>query len=678
MMSARTISVAALITVAVAGAFAQDARPAPQFRFERPIVTAAGPQRLRIDAPILAQARRELTDLRIFDNVGREVPYLLIPPAPPSLAWAPGRVAPIAANQKVSGFEADFGNLQTIDRIRLTGIPAPFMKRANVEGSGDRARWTLLRDQITVFDLPDYQLQQLEIPFTSGSYRYVRVTWDDRNSARVSRPAVVSARTAVHEGVAAAPSTAPVEFERRPSEPGKSRYHLRLPGPHLPLVALDLTVGGGYVLRRAVVTESRLSNGRMAPVITGATILRRIVQDGLSATALRIQIARPDEPELDLTIDDGDNPALDLKGVTAVFDELPWIYFESEGGELLARYGDAKLGPPRYDLEAARESVRIEKVADATWGAPRPREPVVEGAASGTTSMPTGGAPIDAKLFRYLRAIPAGEAGLIALPLDAAVLSHSSGPRADFADVRVIDAGERQVPYVLERRDEPLELPIVLEQREAPPTGAQQSGAISYYRVRLPYPNLPSAQLVLTTSARVFERIAALSVERPADARHRDPWLSQIATGRWAHDEQSRPAPALTLSLSPVDATDFLLVVSEGDNSRLPITTARLLLPSYRIRLFRDDRALLRMAYGRSDLEMPSYDLAILAAQVLGVSAREVKPAAEEAGPAAHTDLIASALISPRVFWSVLVVAVIALVVLLMRLLKQEPPSAAA
>jgi len=87
---------------------------------------------------------------------------------------------------------------------------------------------------------------------------------------------------------------------------------------------------------------------------------------------------------------------------------------------------------------------------------------------------------------------------------------------------------------------------------------------------------------------------------------------------------------------------------------------------------------LLRMAYGRSDLGLPSYDLAILAPQVLGVSAREVKPAAEEAGPAAHTDLIASALISPRVFWSVLVVAVIALVVLLMRLLKQEPPSAAA
>jgi hypothetical protein len=143
-MTARTLSAAAIVAATVvAGVSAQDARPTPQFRFERPIVAAAGPQRLHIDVPILAQARRELTDLRISDAAGREVPYLLIPPAPPSLAWAPGRLAPIAANQKISGFEVDFGNLQAIDRIRLTGIPAPFMKRANVEGSGDRARWTL-------------------------------------------------------------------------------------------------------------------------------------------------------------------------------------------------------------------------------------------------------------------------------------------------------------------------------------------------------------------------------------------------------------------------------------------------------------------------------------------------------------------------------------------------------
>ena len=50
-------------------------------------------------------------------------------------------------------------------------------------------------------------------------------------------------------------SIAPVAFEARPSEPGKSRYRIRLPGAHLPIVALELNIGGGHVLRRATVNR---------------------------------------------------------------------------------------------------------------------------------------------------------------------------------------------------------------------------------------------------------------------------------------------------------------------------------------------------------------------------------------------------------------------------------------
>ena len=50
-----------------------------------------------------------------------------------------------------------------------------------------------------------------------------------------------------------------------------------------------------------------------------------------------------------------------------------------------------------------------------------------------------------------------------------------------------------------------------------------------------------------------------------------------------------RDAPALTLPLiSPVsDATQLTLVIDEGDNSALPISTVQLLLPSYRLRFVR-------------------------------------------------------------------------------------------
>ena len=82
-----------------------------------------------------------------------------------------------------------------------------------------------------------------------------------------------------------------------------------------------------------------------------------MIQGDVSADAMTVRITPPDEPDLDLVFDDGDNPPLDLRGVTAVFAELPWIYFEAQPGTLIARFGNAKA-EPCYDLEAMRPRFR--------------------------------------------------------------------------------------------------------------------------------------------------------------------------------------------------------------------------------------------------------------------------------------------------------------------------------
>ena len=679
-MTVRSISVRlALVCTGVVTLAAQEPRRAPQFTFERPIVSTTGPQRLRPDVPLLTGSRARLADLRLYDSSGREVPYLLVRSAPPPDEWSSGRIAAIADTKTTSGFEVDFEGLTTIDRVRLEGIQAPFMKRALLEGSGDRSHWTVLLDQTTVFDLPDSELRRLELAFDRGAYRYLRVTWDDSNSAKVPPPTGVMARTVQREYGAAEPMTAPVVFERRPSEPGKSRYRIRLPGSRLPVVALELSVGGGYLLRRAVVTESRLIGGKVVPVAVGGTVLRKVVEGPLAATALRIPITLDSEPEIDLVVDDGDNPPMELSAVSIIFGELPWIYFESDGHGIVARYGDPALQAPRYDLEAARTSIstQIAGIVEARWGDPRAHAapeiaPVVPAA------MPTGGASIDVSLFRFSRTLPEGDAGLIAVPLDAAALAHSSGPHADFADVRVVDASGRQVPYVLEQRDEPLTVSLVLEQRSAPAQSVSlpQSGTTTYYRIRMPLARLPPARLVLSTSARVFDRTVSIAVERPADAQSRNAWQEQITTARWTHANRDTAAPALALSLSTIDVAELMVAVAEGDNSPLPLTSAQLLLPSYRLRLFRGERMPLRVVYGQARLSTPSYDLALLAPQVLGTPAREVSLSGEQGGESALSNPLIATLISPRVFWGVLIVAVMALLVLLASLLKRQPPAA--
>ena len=334
----------------------------------------------------------------------------------------------------------------------------------------------------------------------------------------------------------------------------------------------------------------------------------------------------------------------------------------------MARYGNSSLAAPNYDLEAARASVRIDSVSDASWGEPRTRT-AEENAVSPEPPLPTVGAPVDSGTFRYLRDIPSGDRGLVAIRLDEAALAHSAGAMSRFRDVRIIDANGNQIPYLIERSSEPLSIDLSLERLGAvPKTMLPQTGTRSVYRMRLPFEALPSPRLVLTTTARVFRRGVSVVVERAPDRRRRDAWLETLAATMWIHADQETPAPALTLALRSVDTKELLIVVEEGDNSALPIATARLLLPSYRMRLFRESGALLRLAYGRADLTAPNYDLALLAPRVFGVSAVEVGPGPEREATAKG---VAPVLVSPLVFWSILGVAVVVLLGLIARLVRK-------
>ena len=454
-----------------------------------------------------------------------------------------------------------------------------------------------------------------------------------------------------------APLRTAVAVERRSSEPGKSRFRIRLPGARLPIVALELTVSAGNVMRAARITEGRLDGGQVVPTELGAATLRRSVRDGIEASSLRIPFVPPREAQLDLVVDDGDNPPLDVTGVTAVFATLPFVYFESpDGAPLVARYGNPLLSAPRYDLEAVRDRVPSLHMAAARWSAERD-------AASTTATvpqpLPTGGASIDRKTFRYARGIPLGKPGLATLPLDAAALAHTS-----LADLRIATPDGHQVPFLVERLDEPL---IVTLPPLAPAKSSRDAATQSRYRVRLPYAGLPPSRLVLHTDARVFERRVTVQVEPTSEAdarRARASGRFMLATESWRHADPETPAAALALSLPRLDAQELFIVIDEGDNAPLPLRDPTLLLPSYRLRFFRDGRTPLTVLYGRSDLGPPRYDLALVAAQLLGAPAEEVTATAEQS-----TQNVTG--ITPTiVFWCALAVAVAALLALLARLLR--------
>jgi hypothetical protein len=652
----------------------------PGFRYLRPVVPAGpGPNRLVVDVPLLTGARPMrfdaaggfaggMEDVRLFASDGREVPYLLVAPPPQAEQWHEVRIVPIMPTRAESGFEFDVGGVEPIDRLRMTGLRSPFLKRLRLEGSGDRVHWIVLADAATVFDLPDERMRRTEVGFAREAVRYVRVTWDDRNSAPLAPPATVAVR--LRSAAEPAGGTAvPVAFARRPSEPRTSRFRIRLPGAGLPVRSLELEVGGERLSRQATVTEPRLVGGELVPRELGTALLRRVVLGGAAATEVQIAMAPPSEPELELVVDDGDNPPLDLRGVWAEVPAFPWLYFESsDGAALTARFGAPMLDAPRYDLEAARDVVRTMTAPHATWGirteAPAPP--------SDQTSQDVNviGALVDPDAFGYERAIESGPIGLTALRLDAAVLAHSRA----LADVRIVDTHGRQIAYVVEHLGEPavVALPPPIAARTRPDgMAAGDSG----YDLVLPHAGLPQARLLLSTTARVFERRVTVWVDRRGgtDARSRGRW-EPIRKAAWRHVDPQRPAPPLAIELPPLEVITLVVGVDDGANGPLPLGNPQLLLPARRLRFVRPADGPLRLLYGAPSLAAPRYDLALLAPRLLGTAAHEVA-AGPEPGPTDHERATEARAFDERVLWAVLLAAIVALGLVLARVLRTPAPS---
>ena len=594
-----------------------------------------------------------LEDLRLHDASGRELQYLMVSPHTGVQSWRTARsILAIPSTKIVSGIEADFGSPITIDRVRINGVQTPFLKRVHLDGSGDREHWTVLAAEATVFDLPEQELKNLEVSFAPGDYRYVRFVWDDRSSARVRAVSQVSGR--ISQRVASeAPVTIAVSFRKIASEAYKSRYRISLPGPHLPVAAIDLRVTNANVFRDASVSEPRFNGSALVPATLGTGKLRRAERDGAVATQMAIPISFPAGADLELVVDDGDAGSLNIDSIAAQLAPLPWIYFETtNAGSVTATYGNASLHAPRYDLEASRGVIARSQPPLATWAAGIEN---VRSEAATADALPTAGAPIDRTPFKRSRSIGGAPRGLTSLLLDADVQAHSNG----LDDVRLVDQKGRQVPYVVEKRDAPLLIELHIPPRKI-------NGTASIYRFDLPYDRFPAGtRLLITTRSRVFER--DVQVQRPADESHgRDADVLERTTWR-STDPESAP-PSLTFSV-PLTTNAVELRVDERDNAPLPISSAQLLLPSFALRFFGSGTPL-TLLYDDPSAAAPHYDLALLTPRLLTASAREIVIPASAAlgGPSSHNERM--------LFWSVICVAIIALLATLARLLRSDEAKA--
>lgn len=253
--------------------------------------------------------------------------------------------------------------------------------------------------------------------------------------------------------------------------------------------------------------------------------------------------------------------------------------------------------------------------------------------------------------------VPASPSGVTRVLLGPAVLAAA---RADLGDVRVIDASRRQWPYVVRRegKREAIALAVSVTRPER---------GRSRHRLALEVGPAPIDALALRVDRAFYDRPYRLLAELADAPAPRAPVT--LTAGRLA---RAAGAPEVAvIGFEPSRVAELALVIEDGDEAPLPITSAEAALWLPELRLVAPPGAYTLLT-GDRRAAPPRYEIARLRDRVLSADA----PLAE-LGPLGPSPLHRPPAppdegLPKSALWAVMALAIAALGWLALRLSRQE------
>jgi hypothetical protein len=651
------------------------------WKYRRPVATPMrGEGDVRFAAIVIPPEVAErsqpgLRDLRLVAADGREVPFVLDVDVPRTTERRRiGRLVEAQHERRLtSAWIVDFGTRAPFDRLELDVDGTEFSKRLTLDVSDDGTRWTEIPGSTWIFDRPWRGRQVhdtvVERPAPIVA-RYVRIAVDDYRS----RPIAVRGATAVLTGQLGGSrwtrEAALVKLDAPAGSP--SRYRVDAPAG-LPVERITIAADDPAFWRRVHVIEE--APERAPEALSGATAIYRVRLDDadLDADQRDVDLTRPAAGTLVIEIEDGDSPPLSRPRVT-LSGMARRVLVPPGTGPLTLYYGNASTRRPIYDLEALRS--RLAFVADylpATLG-PEAANPRFAPPAP-LAFLTARGAALDASRWAFARTLRIeGGDDIYTLTLDPGDLGHLRG---DLADLRVVDDGGRQVPYVIEPRDDTARVALQI----GPATARANAPKTSAFELRVPDAAdagsaPPLAALELTFAEAFYTRPAVFTV---ADARapHGRRAIAQDTLRALRRDPSAVVAPQ-RVELGDLRLDRLVVEIGDGDNAPLTLTKAEAVVLVPRV-TFKATGGTYRLLMGNREAEAPTYDLAALRQDVLAWSAtpldrRALAPLGANTGYARGAGDVVQGLAKGPWMWGALGLSIVALLWLTRTILKAPPP----
>lgn len=298
-----------------------------------------------VDEEIWNRARPDLADLRIYDGE-TQVQYAINEERGGMISrQQPARILNLGNVSGHTEFDLDMAQVGEYARIRLQLDAKDFVVTASVAGSNELgAKSTTQLPPSTLYDFSREELGSnsvLKLPASSFRYLHLRL------SAGISPPQVKGASAYnLEESKAVWTSVGSCGAS---SQVGRTTVITCTSPPRVPVDRVRFRVDPKQAnFRRAVM----LSDSSRERYETGGDITRVRMNRGAATVVseeMDVPTAGRSFGQLKITVDNADNPPLNLSGVELLSVERR-LYFDPQGkSQLRLYYGDSKLTPPVYD-----------------------------------------------------------------------------------------------------------------------------------------------------------------------------------------------------------------------------------------------------------------------------------------------------------------------------------------
>jgi len=648
----------------VLGVSAAAANLPSDWQREQPFnVSTACVVKMSLPVQTLDAARPALEDLRLYDDAGHEVPYLIERPAPVPKVVQAAKSFQVSLNTNTTVIALETGLAQPLDHVTLESPAMNFIKAVRVESSDDGEHWQTRAQGQPIFRQPN-GASHLQTSFPATISKWLRLTVDDQHSQPIPfTGALVHAATAE----LAPGELIPVTISERNENPGETRLALNLGAANLSVASVQIETGEPLFTRQVSIAVPQISEDFIRELTIGQGAVYRVAVEGQTPSEnLSVPLERQVRSrELILLIKNGDSPPLPISAARVQRRPVYLVFLSRQPGAYHLLTGNDHCAAPNYDLAAL--GMNLKAVAVASIEVPPPAGNPDFHAREVLPGIELTGAALDISEWKFRKPVGISSAGAQQIELDLDALAHA---QRGFADLRVLH-DSNQVPYLIQRTSISRALtPSVTATNDA------KNPKMSRWIIKLPQSDLPLTRLTCVSSSTLFERSLSL-YEELTDERG---GLSRRALGSavWTQTPERRSKEfVLTLDTAPQSDTLFL-ETGNGDNPPIELEKFTAFYPATRILLKAKSGEGLFLYYGNPRVSSPSYDLSLVAGQLLSAEKVTASLSAEQQIKKSSWRENEVPGKGGFVFWGILAMVVVGLLAIISRLLpKSQPPPGA-